>query len=73
MLVEIIGYNNIYIGNIGGGVTLLNSRLDVKGRIEFHRNCAVFGGGLALSGRCLVSNKSFCCLLFQLLPVDFAP
>lgn len=55
MLVEIIGYNNVYIGNIGGGITLLNSRLDVKGRIEFHRNLAVFGGGFALSGRCLVS------------------
>ena len=58
VLVEIIGHNNKYIGNVGGGVTLLNSRLDVKGRIEFHQNLAVFGGGLALSGRCLVSNKS---------------
>ena len=55
MLVKVIGDNNMYIGNIGGGITLLNSRLDVNGRIEFHQNLAVFGGGFALSGRCLVS------------------
>lgn len=57
VLVEFDGYENKYIRNIGGGITLLNTRVDVKGRIEFHGNKAVFGGGLALSGRCLVSNS----------------
>jgi len=57
VLVEVVGYNNRYIGNIGGGVTLLNSRVDIKGRIEFHNNHAVFGGGFGLSGRCLVSKR----------------
>ena len=57
MLVEIEGYNNKYIRNIGGAVTLLNTRVDVKGRVEFYKNEAVFGGGFALSGRCLVSNR----------------
>ena len=57
MLVEIEGYNNKFIRNIGGAVTLLNTRVDVKDRVEFYKNEAVFGGGLALSGRCLVSNR----------------
>lgn len=56
VLVNIHGYANKYIKNTGGGITLLNSRVDVNGRIEFHDNQAVFGGGFALSGRCLVSN-----------------
>lgn len=68
MLVIIDGYNK-YVGNIGGGVTLLNTRIDVKGRIEFNENSAVFGGGIALSGRCLVSKRLVClvsnCLLFR--------
>jgi len=53
VLVEADGYN-AFNGNIGGGVTLLNSRIDVKGQIDFYGNIAVFGGGFALSGRCLV-------------------
>ena len=59
VLVEIDGYNNKYIRNIGGGVTLLNTRVNVKGRVEFHENMAVFGGGIALSGRCLVSSRLY--------------
>lgn len=53
VLVEADGYN-AFNWNVGGGVTLLNSRIDVKGHIDFYNNTAVFGGGFALSGRCLV-------------------
>ena len=53
VLIEVDGYN-AFNRNIGGGVTLLNSRIDVKGHIDFYNNTAVFGGGISLSGRCLV-------------------
>ncbi|XP_065897690.1 uncharacterized protein [Dysidea avara] len=53
VLVEADGYN-AFNWNVGGGVTLLNSRIDVKGHIDFYNNTAVFGGGFALSGRCLI-------------------
>ncbi|XP_065897695.1 uncharacterized protein [Dysidea avara] len=53
VLIEVDGYN-AFNRNIGGGVTLLNSRIDVKGHIDFYNNTAVFGGGISLSGRCLI-------------------
>ena len=41
--------------NQGGGVTLFSSRMDVRGEVILDHNTAIFGAGLALSGRSLVS------------------
>ncbi len=48
------GYNN-FTGNVGGGITLLNTRMEVNGSLWFQANRAVFGAGLAMDDRCLVS------------------
>jgi len=58
VLVEADG-NNAFNGNVGGGITLLKARIDVKGRIDFYNNTAVLGGGISLSGRCLVTTLMF--------------
>ena len=47
--------NTSFISNRGGGVSLLSSRMDVRGNIMFDGNTAVFGAGVAMSGRSLVS------------------
>lgn len=49
--------NNTFINNSGGGISLLGSRMDVNGTVMFNGNTAVFGGGVAMSGRSLVSWK----------------
>ncbi len=49
--------NNSFYGNIGGGTTLLSSRMDVRGNVVFDGNLAVFGAGVAMSGRSLVSRE----------------
>ena len=51
------GYNH-FEGNIGGGITLLNTRMQVStgATLLFLRNRAVFGGGIAMDDRCLVSE-----------------
>ena len=36
-------------------MSLLSSRMDVRGNVIFDRNTAVFGAGVAMSGRSLVS------------------
>ena len=56
------GYNT-FIENIGGGITLLNTQMEVMANstLLFLRNRAVFGGGIAMDDRCLVS-KTFSCL-----------
>ena len=46
--------NTSFLSNRGGGVSLLSSRMDVKGGVVFYNNTAVFGGGVAMSGRSLV-------------------
>jgi len=56
VMVEVNGYN-AFNGNIGGGITLLNSRINVNGHINFYYNTAVVGGGITLSGRCLVIDN----------------
>ena len=53
------GYNN-FTGNVGGGITLLNTRMEVNGSLWFQANRAVFGAGLAMDDRCLVSVHIFC-------------
>ncbi len=47
--------HNHFIGNKGGGITLLNTILRASGTILFESNTAVFGGGLSMDDRCLVS------------------
>lgn len=47
----------LLIGNVGGGISLLSSRMDVRGNVTFHRNTAVFGAGVAMSGRSLVNGN----------------
>ena len=49
--------NNTFISNEGGGTSLLSSRMDVRGQVTFDRNSAVFGAGVAMSGRSLVSYE----------------
>ena len=46
--------NTSFLSNRGGGVSLLSSRMDIKGGVLFYGNTAVFGGGIAMSGRSLV-------------------
>lgn len=50
------GYNH-FEKNLGGGITLLNTRMQVStnSSLLFLRNTAVFGGGIAMDDRCLVS------------------
>ena len=50
------GYN-YFIRNIGGGITLLNTRMEASGKLLFDSNRAVFGGGIAMDDRCLVSER----------------
>lgn len=49
------GVNN-FTNNIGGGITLLNTRMDAYNEMNFINNTAVFGGGIAMDDRCLVSS-----------------
>ena len=48
------GVNN-FTNNRGGGITLLNTRMDANNTMNFINNTAVFGGGIAMDDRCLVS------------------
>ena len=47
-----------FIANQGGGVSLLSCRMDVRGNVTFDGNTAVFGAGVAMSGRSLVNQNS---------------
>ena len=53
--------NNTFIGNIGGGITLLNTRMQASGTMLFEKNVAVFGGGIAMDDRCLVREMQVSC------------
>ena len=44
------------MGNLGGGITLLNARLSVRGQLLLLNNEAMFGGGITLDDSCLVSD-----------------
>ena len=52
---EFTGYNH-FIGNLGGGITLLNARLSVRGELLLLENEASFGAGIAMDDSCLVSE-----------------
>ena len=45
---------NVFRKNKGGGVSLMQSRVDVGGAVHFIENSAVIGGGMALEDQCLV-------------------
>lgn len=45
---------NVFKRNEGGGVSLMQSRVDVSGTVYFIKNSALSGGGLALEDQCLV-------------------
>ena len=46
---------NRFLGNLGGGITLLNTQMKASGVLVFDGNTAVFGGGIAMDDRCLVT------------------
>jgi len=47
---------NRFTNNTGGGITLLNTKMDAYDEMVFFGNTAVFGGGIAMDDRCLVSQ-----------------
>lgn len=57
--VTFTGVNN-FTNNSGGGITLLNTKMDAHGEMNFINNSAVFGGGIAMDDRCLVSYTMTC-------------
>lgn len=48
--------NSSFVDNFGGGISLLGSRMDVQGEVILDGNIAVFGAGIAMTGRSLVST-----------------
>ncbi|CAI8022052.1 hypothetical protein GBAR_LOCUS12976 [Geodia barretti] len=46
--------NSSFVNNFGGGMSLLGSRMDVQGEVNLDRNFAVFGAGIAMTGRSLL-------------------
>ena len=63
---------NIFINNTGGGIMLLNTRMQASGVMLFEGNSAVFGGGIMMDDRCLVSvyhSKLYTILRYELLRV----
>jgi len=50
----VIHGSTVFSSNKGGAVSLLSSRLDVKGAATLIGNSAVYGAGVAMSGRSLV-------------------
>ena len=46
--------NNYFARNMGGGITLLNTRMQANGAMQFINNTAVFGAGVAMDDRCLL-------------------
>lgn len=50
---------NHFEANIGGGIALMNARLNVKGELFFLNNLAMFGGGIAMDDSCLVMIKAY--------------
>ena len=47
---------NIFSGNMGGAVTLITTRMNLKGKILFENNHAGEGGAVTLVDRALVSQ-----------------
>ena len=54
---------NVFRKNEGGGISLMQSRVDVGGTVHFIENSAVVGGGMALEDQCLVKLKFLPCII----------
>ena len=50
---------NVFYNNFGGGITLIESQLNVKNNLIFRHNFANNGGGIAMFGSCLVSDNIY--------------
>lgn len=50
--------SNIFVGNNGGGITLLNTRVTVQGELLLQDNVAMFGGGITMEDTCVVGTCS---------------
>ncbi|XP_019857680.1 PREDICTED: uncharacterized protein LOC109585980 [Amphimedon queenslandica] len=55
---------NVFNNNFGGGLSVIESQINVQNELVFHHNFATSGGALALYGRCLLklyedSNLTF--------------
>ena len=50
---------NVFERNEGGGISLMQSRVDVGGTVHFIENSATNGGGLGLEDQCLVFSIGF--------------
>ena len=51
---------NVFDGNLGGGVSLVNTvvNIDSDSELVFMNNNATFGAGIQMEDRCLVSSES---------------
>ncbi|XP_019851702.1 PREDICTED: uncharacterized protein LOC109581757 [Amphimedon queenslandica] len=45
---------NVFFNNTGGGIMLLNTRMQAHGDMRFEYNNAIFGGGIMMDDRCLL-------------------
>lgn len=54
-------------------MSLLSSRMDVRGSVKFDGNTAVFGAGVAMSGRSLVSLSQSITHRLQLFIIMVSP
>lgn len=55
----LLRFNNrsSFVSNQGGGISLLGSRMDIIGEVKIDKNVAVFGAGIAMTARSLVSQS----------------
>ena len=68
MSIELKG-NTSFFNNIGGGITIVEKRIDVHDNVEFINNCSPYdGGGISLEDESFVSGiylVTFYASLFQ--------
>lgn len=68
--------DNIFKGNLGGAITLLQARLDIAGQILFEGNVASNGGGIEMLDYSTVSSMhvcNFCVCVCVLLLYIYSP
>ena len=53
--------------NVGGGIALLDSQMAIEGRVDLINNTAVYGGGIATSGRSLVIRACLECGSYNII------
>ena len=58
-----------FFNNTGGGITIVERRIDMYGNVEFVNNCSPYdGGGIRLEDESFVSDAILCALI---LPTIF--